>query len=135
MRDLKHPKRWRPAYVCREGENFGNRGLKVPIYEACDLRRDFQSEQVRVRMAGVLTDLQAADVRYHVHCRASFMCSKSIHAALHQSCSSTSTNQLTDRAFDFVTAHVADNKDTILTLLICTINMCKKEGMFFLCNG
>ena len=75
MKDSKHPKRWRPAYVCREGEIFGNSGLKEAIYEACEQRRDSQSEQVRVRMAGVLTDLYATDVRYHVDCRASFMCS------------------------------------------------------------
>ena len=55
-------------------------------------------------MAGVLTDLHAADVRYHVDCRASFMCTRSIQAASRQSNSSTSTNQLMDRAFDSVTA-------------------------------
>ena len=32
---------------------------------------------------------------------------------MHQSNSSTSTNQLMDRAFDSVTAYVADKKDTI----------------------
>ena len=37
-------------------------------------RGDLQSEHVRVRMAGVLSDPHAADVRYHVDCRASFMC-------------------------------------------------------------
>ena len=41
------------------------------------------------------------------------MCSGSIQAASRQSNSSTSTNQLMDRAFDSVTAYVADNKDTI----------------------
>ena len=86
-----------------KGEIFGNSGLKEAIYEACEQRKDSQSEQVRVRMAGVLTDLHAADVRYHVDCRASFMCSRSIQAASRQSNSSTSTNQLMDRAFDSVT--------------------------------
>ena len=33
-------------------------------------RNDYQSEQVSVRMVGVLTDLHAADVRYHVDCKA-----------------------------------------------------------------
>ena len=113
MRDSKHPKRWRPTYFFREGKTFGNSGLKEAIYEACDLRGDSQSEQVRVRMAGVLIDPHSADVRYHVDCRASFMCSRSIQAALRQSSSSTSTNQLTDRAFDSDTAYVADNKDAI----------------------
>ena len=36
------------------------------IDEACEKRSDPQSEQVRLSMAGVLTNLHAADVRYHV---------------------------------------------------------------------
>ena len=37
-------------------------------------------------MAGVLSDLHAADVRCHVDCRASFMCPRSIQAATRQTC-------------------------------------------------
>lgn len=110
VKDPRHPGRWHPAYVCREGETFGNRGFKEAIYEACEKRKDAQSEQVRVRMAGVFTDLHAADVRYHVDCRASFMCPRSIQAASHQSNISTSTDQLVDRAFISIIAYVAGNK-------------------------
>ena len=35
-RDPKHPDRWRPAYVCREGETFVNRGLREAIFEVCE---------------------------------------------------------------------------------------------------
>ena len=73
----RHPDRWRPAYVCREGESFGNRGLREAIFEVCEKMNDTQSEQVRVRMGGVLTDLHAADVRHHVDCKATFMSPKS----------------------------------------------------------
>ena len=38
-------------------------------------------------MGGVLTDLLAADVRYHVDCKATFLSPKSIKAAVHQSSS------------------------------------------------
>ena len=63
VKDPKHPDRWCPAYVCREGETFGNRGLKEAIFEAYEKRKNAQSEQIRVRMAGVYTDLHTADVR------------------------------------------------------------------------
>ena len=76
-------------------------------------RRDAQSEQVRVRMAGILTDLHAADVRYHVDCRASFMCPRSIQAASRQSSINTSTDQLVDGAFNSIIAYVAGNKATV----------------------
>ena len=69
VKDPKHPDRWRPAYSCRVGETFGNRGLREAILEACEVRNDTQSEQIRVRMGGVLTNLHAADVRYHVDCK------------------------------------------------------------------
>ena len=40
------------------------------ILEAYGERKDTQSKQIRVRMGGVLTDLHAADVRYHIHFKA-----------------------------------------------------------------
>ena len=41
VKDPKHPDRWRrPAYVCREGETFGNRGLKEAIFEACEKKEE-----------------------------------------------------------------------------------------------
>ena len=85
VKDPKHPGRWRPAYSCREGETFGNKGLREATLEACEVRKDTQSEQIRVRMGGVLTDLHAADVRYHVDCKATFLSPKSIKAAVHRS--------------------------------------------------
>ena len=46
MKDPKHPDRWCPAYVCREGDTFENRGLKEVIFEACEKRKDTQSEEI-----------------------------------------------------------------------------------------
>ena len=105
-KDPKHPGRWRPAYVCREGEKFRIRSLRDAIYDTCERRSDDQSEQVRVRMAGVLSDLHAADVRYHVDCRASFMSPRSIKAAARQSY----TDQLVDTALNSVSMYMASNK-------------------------
>lgn len=106
-KDPKHPGRWRPAYVCREGES---RGLKEAIYEACGKRTDMQSDQIRVRMAGVLTDLHAADVRYHVDCKATFLSPKSIQAAIRQGTTSTEFKEV---AFDSVVKYLAENRDII----------------------
>ena len=72
-KDPKHPTRWRSAYVCREGETVGKKTIKEAILEVCDARMDRQSQQVRVRLAGVPSDLHAADIRYHVDCRTTFM--------------------------------------------------------------
>ena len=63
-------------------------------------------------MAGVLTDLHAADVRYHVDCRASFMCPRSIQAASCQSRSCTNADQLVDTACNSIIAYIASNKAT-----------------------
>ena len=40
MKDPTHPDRWHPAYVCREGETFGNRGLKEAIFDACEKKEE-----------------------------------------------------------------------------------------------
>ena len=55
----------------------------------------------------VLTDLQAADVWYHVDCKASFMCPWSVQVASHQS---TSSDQPLDTAFESVVAYISGNK-------------------------
>ena len=76
-RDPKHPDRWRPAYVRRTCKIDGN-DLKTKILEACDLRDDLSSDQVRVRVLAPISDLHAADVRYHNDCRLIFFSRKNI---------------------------------------------------------
>ena len=61
-------------------------------------------------MAGVLSDLHAADVRYHLDCRASFMCSRSIQAAARHSCT---PDQFVDTAFNSVIGYLVSNKTTV----------------------
>ena len=109
VKDPRHPSRWRSAYSCREGETFGSRGLKEEILQACETRKDTQSEQIRVRMGGVLTDLHAADVRYHVDCKATFFSPKSIKVAVRQS----AHTEHNDTAFDSVINYLAENKGSI----------------------
>ena len=62
--------------------------------EVCDSRKDEFAKQVEVRIMGPISDLHAADARYHDDCRKSFMSSRSIASA------SKECAQLVDRAFD-----------------------------------
>ena len=76
-KDPKNPKRWRPAYSCREiGSAGGKKSLKQTILEACERRQDELSEVVRQRVDSTVSDLHAADARYHVDCRNSFLTEK-----------------------------------------------------------
>jgi len=46
---------------------------RVAILKACETRKDTHYEQIKVRLGGVLTDLHAIDVEYHVDCKAIFL--------------------------------------------------------------
>lgn len=56
--------RWRAAYVCRQGVTVSRQGLQGAIIEACDRRNDVEAVKVTVRIAGVSSDLHAADITY-----------------------------------------------------------------------
>ena len=109
MKDPKHPGRWRPAYVCREGERFGNKGLKEAILETCDKRKDIQSEQIKVRMAGFLTDTCS---RCEVSCRLQgdfLVFEVNTGSNSHQSIKT----ELKDAAFDSLVKYLDENKANI----------------------
>ncbi len=55
--------------------------LKQGILDKCEERNDEWASQVRVRICGAVSDLHAADARYHKSCRVSFMSPKSTSAA------------------------------------------------------
>ncbi len=61
-------------------------------------------------MAGVLTDLHAADVRYHVDCKATFLSPKSIQASIIRQGNDTEFKEV---AFDLVIEYLAENRDVI----------------------
>ena len=69
-KDKKNPERWKPAYLCREVKD---KSLKQSILEMCDEREDEWATSVRIRVQGAISDLHAADARYHVQCKAKFM--------------------------------------------------------------
>ena len=61
-------------------------------------------------MAGILTDLHAADVQCHVDCKTLFMCPRSVQAASHQS---TRSDQALDASLNSIIAYLICNKTTI----------------------
>ena len=68
-KDPKNPSRWRPAYICTQIVRTGQKqSLKQEILEKCDERNDEWASQVRVRVCGAVSDLHAADARYHKSC-------------------------------------------------------------------
>lgn len=56
--------------------------LKEEILHKCDERNDKWASEVRLRVAGAVSDLHAADARYHVDCRTRFTSQRSVSAAV-----------------------------------------------------
>lgn len=78
-RDRKHPNRWRNSVLCRTAQaNPGKKTFKESILDACSKRNDELAHDVRERVNSALSDLHAADGRYHVNCMTSFMSSRSV---------------------------------------------------------
>ena len=91
--DPKNPTRWKPAYLCREIEPKGdNKSLKQSLLDICDCRDDDCASTVRLR----ISDLHAADARYHVTCRYSFTGLRAVETAPH----SKTTSKSVDAAFN-----------------------------------
>ena len=81
-RDKKQPNRWRRAVLCRTADAIpGLKSFKQRILDVCERRNDNIANQVRLHVEGAVSDLHAADARYHVDCLASFTCPNSIKAA------------------------------------------------------
>ena len=59
--------------MCRTAERQGKQTFKESILQVCQSRNDDWSVQVEVRLSGVISDLHAADARYHDACRKTFM--------------------------------------------------------------
>ena len=109
-KDKKHPDRWKKAVLCRTAyEGPGKKAFKESILEACTQRNDDIANQVRVRVEGALSDLHAADARYHVNCMASFMSPKSVSAAKNAS----KDDENTDPAFDEIIGEMLKDKSLL----------------------
>ena len=73
-KDSKNPTRWRPAYQCRSTvSSTGSRPYKEYMWGICSERNGEWSDEVRVRIEGAVSDLHAAEARYHVDCYSRFV--------------------------------------------------------------
>ena len=79
QKDYRHPGRWRPVSRCRTIGST-NQNFKEAILQACHDRNDQWAEDVKLRVLSAVSDLHAADARYHRDCRPSFMGPKSMKA-------------------------------------------------------
>lgn len=71
--DKKNPKRWRVVCQCRTVERPGMKTFKEAIEHKCAERNDAWADAVMGRLAGVHSDLHAADAQYHKDCYSKFM--------------------------------------------------------------
>ena len=67
--DPKNPKRWQKALLCRTVDRPGKATFKETILSVCEARDDDWAKRVEVRIRGAVSDLHAADARYHDKCR------------------------------------------------------------------
>ena len=83
-RDPKNPACWKPAYLCREIEPKGdNKSLKKSLLDICDCIDDDCTSTVRLHIQGTISELHAADARYHVTCWCSYTGSRAVATAAH----------------------------------------------------
>ena len=66
-KDKKNPGRWVPVKQCRTVDRGSNITFKQQSENICDERQDQWSNEVMVRLCGII-DLHAADAQYHVPC-------------------------------------------------------------------
>ena len=76
---IRNPKRWRKAYVCRTADRGKDqKTFKEAILNVCSQRGDAQAKEVQLRLEGAVSDLHAAEARYHEDCRIKFMAPGSV---------------------------------------------------------
>ena len=64
----KNPKYWKKAFLCRTADRPGKRQFKHAVLEECIRIDDQQSRDVQLRVSGAVSDLHAAEARYHDKC-------------------------------------------------------------------
>ena len=110
-RDSKNPGRWRQVVVCRTADCTGLKTLKENIIETCDARQDEQSIGVKMRVMSAISDLHAADARYHKDCFSKFMSARNVATAKRKMESSQKEKE--DSAFYEITREMDEDKQRI----------------------
>ncbi len=108
---MKNPLRWRQAYLFRETEGKGARKtMKLTLLDICKKRNDKWATQVAQRVESAISDLHAADARYHVDCRCAFTSSRSL-----QSASKGPASKPVDKALDCLISDMKSNITQVWT--------------------
>ena len=105
-KDPRNPKRWRPFSFCRTADRGkGQKSFKDVILETCTERNDEWGHQVRLRVQAAVSDLHAADAKYHRDCLQMFKSKKG--------CDQGDTENDVDGAFVRVRNHMLNDKSQI----------------------
>ena len=113
QKDKKHPDRWQKAALCQTAyAAAGRQSFKESILHVCSERNDAMAGEVRTRVEGALSDLHAADARYHVNCMTCFMAPRSV-AAAKNTVNQNEENRSGDDAFNHVTDEMKADKSRI----------------------
>ena len=111
-KDKKNPTRWRPVYLCRSTEKRQKKEKKFKDYkeyiiDKCKKRNDDWGTEVSMRIEGAISDLQAANTRYHQDCMQRFFAKREP-----QKSSTSSSSQHTssnDPGFDCIVQMLLEN--------------------------
>ena len=72
-KDPKNPNRWKPAYLFRSIKKDEEKTYKQYLFEKCHSRNDYWANEVQSRIDSAVSDLLAADARYHKKCLSLFI--------------------------------------------------------------
>ena len=125
--DLKNPNRWRRVVVCRTADRAGQKTFKQSIIDTCDARQDELSHEVKRRVLSAVSDLHAADARYHKDCFMKFMSPLSVATA--QRKTKSSQKEVEDPAFYAVTCKMNEDRGRIWNSVEVHSLYEPKEGM------
>ena len=73
-------------------------------FSICLSRKDKWGKEVEVRLAGAVSDLDAADTRYHDNCRQKFIGKRNVECSLKESI------EQVDHAFDAIFSEMKSDK-------------------------
>ena len=100
-RPRKNPSRWREAYLCRTSDE-GKTTSKKAILRCAHERNDAWGREVAFRANLAVSDLHAADARYHRDCLARFFTNRpSAGGSSTEACDSAFDELLTQMSMDF----------------------------------
>jgi len=72
IRPQKNPNRWREAYLCLTADKEGQTSFKEFVIRHAEGKSDNWGNDVSLRANFAVSDLHAADARYHKDCMSKF---------------------------------------------------------------